>query len=406
MSAPRDAADAPGWGFIALLGVASGLSTFGMTSVVPALPPLARAFETDLAAVQWVVSAYLLGLGLFQPLQGLLCDRFGRRPVLLGGFTLFLFASLLGGLAQSVGALVAARFLQAMGASVATVVTRAVVTDRYAPEPAAVALSFITAVMGVAPVIAPTLGGFATALAGWRGIFWLHAIVAGMVLALLAVQLRESRPAATAAMSVAALLRGARVLVADRSFLGQTLVYAALSAAGFVFITAGAALFESLFGMASRDFGLLWSGLAISYVGAAALAGRASRRLGAARAERLGMALTPVAAVLFAVAASLPDQQLAPYLVALLLLMVANGFVSPIALSRAVASHPTLAGIAAGLSSAIAMLLCMVSAVATGLIYDGTAHGLAVQMGVICVIGLLALLMAERAGRATGRTTR
>lgn len=401
MSAPRDHDRAPGWGFIALLGAASGLSTFGMTSVVPALPPLARAFGTDLAAVQWVVSAYLLGLGLFQPVQGLLCDRFGRRPVMLGGFSLFLLASLLGVLAQSVGALVAARFLQAAGASVATVVTRAVVTDRCAPEAAAVALSFITAVMGVAPVIAPTLGGLAADLLGWRGIFWLHAAVAGVVLALLLLQLRESRPASTAAMPVAELLRGARVLAGDRAFVGQTLVYAALSAAGFVFITAGAALFESLFGMASGDFGLLWSGLAVSYVAAAALAGRASRRFGAARAERVGMALTPFAAVIFAVAASSPVQQLAPYVAALLLLMVANGFVSPIALSRAVAGHPSLAGIAAGLSSAVAMLLCMVSAVVTGLVYDGTAHGLAVQMAVICVIGLLALQMAERAGRRT-----
>ncbi len=395
---PRSGAE-PGRGFIALLGATSGLSAFGMASVVPALPPLSRALDADLAAAQWIVSAYLLGLAVFQPLQGLLCDRFGRRPVLIGGIGLFLAASLLGGLAQSLDSLVAARFLQAMGVSVATVVTRAVVTDRYAPEPAAVALSFITAVMGVAPVIAPVVGGYATDLFGWRGIFWMHAAVAALLVVMLSLRLRESRPAATRALTFRDLLRGARVLVADRRFLGQTLVYAALSAAGFVFITAGAALFESLFGMSSRDFGLLWSTLAIAYVSGAALAGRLSGRLGAARAERLGMACALAGALAFAVAAFLPDPDPLPFVLALLLLMAANGFVSPIALTRAVAGHPSLAGVASGLSSAIAMLLSMVSTVATGLLYDGTAHGLAVQMAIVCVVGWMALGMAERAGR-------
>lgn len=394
-SAPVE--DKPRWGFILLLGAASGLSAFGMASVVPALPPLSRALQVDLSAVQWVVSAYLLGLALFQPVQGLLCDRFGRRPVLLGGVGLFLLASLAAGMAQTLAALVAARFLQAMGVSVATVVTRAVITDRHSPEAAAVALSFITAVMGVAPVIAPVVGGYATELHGWRGIFWLHAAVALLLLTLLASQLRESRPAATGSMTAGDLLRGARVLLADRVFLGQTLVYAALSAAGFVFITAGAALFESLFGMSSRDFGLLWSTLAISYVTGAALAGQLSRRLGTSRAQRLGMACTVVAAAAFGVASFLPEPRLAPFAGALLLLMFANGFVSPLALSRAVASHPTLAGIASGFSSAIAMLLSMVSAVMAGALYDGTAHGLAVQMAAVGVLGWMALGMAERA---------
>ena len=202
------ASSRPGWGFIILLGIASGLSAFGMASVVPALPTLSRALQADWSSVQFIVSAYLLGLGLFQPVQGLLCDRFGRRPVLLGGFTLFLAASLLASLATSLLQLVLARFLQAVGVSVATVVTRAIVRDSFEPEPAAVALSFITAVMGVAPVIAPVFGGLATEAVGWRGIFWLHAAMALLVVALLARVLRETRPADTESMTARELLAG------------------------------------------------------------------------------------------------------------------------------------------------------------------------------------------------------
>lgn len=136
-SGSTPAATKPRWGFIGLLGAASGLSAFGMASVVPILPSLERALGSDYASLQFVVSAYLLGLGLFQPVQGVLCDRFGRRPVLLCGFAVFAVASLLASLAPSLALLVPARFLQAMGVSVATVVSRAIVRDSYAPEPAA-----------------------------------------------------------------------------------------------------------------------------------------------------------------------------------------------------------------------------------------------------------------------------
>lgn len=211
-----------------------------MASVVPALPLLSRELHSDYAAVQFVVSAYLLGLGLFQPIQGLLCDRFGRRPVLLAGFTLFFVASLLASTATELWMLVIARFLQAMGVSVATVVTRAIVRDSFEPGPAATALSFITAVMGVAPVLAPFIGGLASDAVGWRGIFWLHATVALCVLLLLVSQLRETRPAGTVAMTFGNLLQGARVLVRQRGFLGHSLTYSAVSAGGFIFITIGA----------------------------------------------------------------------------------------------------------------------------------------------------------------------
>lgn len=399
MSRPRPSApdDRPRWGLILLLGLTSGLSAFGMASIVPALPKLARALSADYGAVQWVISAYLLGLGLFQPLQGLLADRFGRRPVLLGGFALFAAASVLAALAGSLGALVLARFLQAMGVSVATVVTRAIVNDSFGSEAAAVALSFITAVMGVAPILAPFVGGIAADHIGWRGIFWVHAGIAVLLLALLTARLRESRPEGSGGMTFGDLLRGARLLLADRGFLGHTGVYSALSAAGFVFITIGAALFERLFGMSGADFGLMWSGLAFAYVTGATSAGALARRLGAPRTRRLGMLCAVAAAAAFTVAAFLAEPRMALFDASLALLMFANGLVSPLALAAAVRRRPDLAGAGSGLSSSLAMLASMVSAILTGALYDGTARACALLMTAVCVLGWSALRMAENA---------
>jgi len=368
-----------------------------MASVVPALPLLSRELQADFSTVQFVVSSYLLGLGLFQPIQGLLCDRFGRRPVLLAGFGLFLVASLVASLATHIAMLVAARFLQAMGVSVATVVTRAIVRDSFEPGPAATALSFITAVMGVAPVVAPFVGGLASDALGWRGIFWLHAAVAACVWLLLATQLRETRPAGTRAMTVGELLRGASVLLRQRSFLGHTLTYSAVSAAGFIFITVGADLYGRLFGLASSQFGALWSGLAVSYVVGAMSAGYLSRRLGSRRTTQAGIGCNFLATGLFAVAAFALVPNLWLFSGSLGLLMVANGVISPLALAGAVDDHPALAGVAAGLSSAVAMLLSMVSAIATGVLYDGTAQPCALLMIVACLLAWQAARMARRA---------
>lgn len=389
-----------GWGFIILLGLASGLSAFGMASVVPALPLLSRALSAEYASLQFVVSAYLLGLAIFQPLQGLLSDRFGRRPVLIAGFALFLLASLLASVAQNLAALVLARFLQAMGVSVATVVTRAIVRDSLAPGPAATALSFITAVMGVAPVLAPFVGGLASEAFGWRGIFGLHAALALSLLLLLSLRLRETRPTDVTPMSVKQLMAGGRTLLGERLFMGHSLCYSFVSASGFVFITIGAALYERLYNMSSADFGLMWSGLAVSYILGATTAGSLARSRGPAKTQQLGMACNVLATALFLIAAFSSQPALWLFSGSLGLLMFANGVISPIVLTGAVADYPDLAGVASGLSSSLAMLVSMFSAIITGMVYDGTARGCAVLMSAACLASWYAMRIALQARAA------
>lgn len=367
-----------------------------MASVVPALPLLSRSLDADYASLQFVISAYLFGLALFQPLQGLLSDRYGRRPVLIGGFTLFLCASVLATLADSLTALVIARFLQAMGVSVATVVTRAIVRDAFEPGPAATALSFITAVMGVAPVLAPLVGGIASEWLGWRGIFGLHVLLAFALLLLLLLRLKESRPVDIVPMSLMQLIAGGKTLLGKPRFMGHSLCYSFVSASGFIFITIGAALYEKLYRMSSADFGLLWSGLAVSYVLGAATAGTFSRTRGAAKTQRMGMFCNVLATSLFVIAAFSSAPSLWLFSGSLGLLMFANGVISPIALTGAVADYPELAGVASGLSSSLAMLVSMISAIVTGWVYAGAAAEPAVLMALSCLGSWYAMRMALR----------
>lgn len=386
----------PRWALIALLGAISGLSAFGMASVIPSLPLLGVALATDAAGLQFLVSAYLLGLGLFQPVQGVLCDRFGRRPVLLGGFLLFTIASMAAVLASSIAVLAIARFVQAMGVSVATVVTRAIVRDTHGPEDGAVALSFITAVMGIAPIIAPLAGGFVATEWGWRAVFWLHAAIASALLAGMLVMLRESRPAATKAMTVAQLVGGSKLLLRDPVFMSFTLAYSSISAGSFAFITVGAALFDGLFGMTPAAFGTLWAGLALAYLCGAAAAGTLARRFSNRSIIRRGLLLNLLAASFMLAGALLWRPLLPVFMTALALQMAANGLVSPLCLAGCVSERPDLAGVAAGLSSSLAMLTATIFAALSGVLFDGTALTVAVLVGTCAIAAFLSARPALR----------
>ena len=380
--------------FIALLGLCSGLSAFGMASVVPALPALSRMLHASYGSIQFLVSGYLLGLALFQPLQGMLCDRFGRRPVLLLGFSIFAIASVAASLAASLPLLVLARFLQALGASVATVVSRAMVRDTHAPERAAVALSFISAVMGIAPILAPIAGGLVLDGFGWRGIFVMHSGMALILLLWMSFSLRETRPAMLLPPSVRQLLAGFAVLVRDPRFMGNTLTYGFVSGAMFSFITVGAEIFHINFGIGATKFALVWALLSFANMAGAAVAGTLARRIGTRRVMQFGMRLNIFSGALFLSVCLWPTPYLWAYLAALALQIASNGLVSPLALAGAVSDHPSLAGIASGLSSALAMLVSMFSAVAAGVFFSGSALSCAVQMLLGCICASVAVRFA------------
>ncbi len=373
------------------MGLIAGLSAFGMASVVPSLPALARAFGRPLGDVQFVVSIYLLGLGIFQPFQGMLSDRFGRRPVLLAGFATFLLGSIGAALAPSLLVLVLCRLLQAAGVSVATVITRAIIRDTYEPHEAAITMAFTSAVMGLAPIMAPLLGGVVIEYFDWHGLFVLHALIALGLWIWIAVALRESRPADTPVSNLRDFLRNARLLWGDARFVGHSMTYAFMSAASFVFVTVGATLFNRLFGIPPARFGVIWAMLAFAYMVGSYLAARLVRRWGSAPTLLAGVRLNLASGLLFLAVAGWRDAPLAAYCVVLAGNTLSFGMASPLSLAGAVADRPEIAGVASGLSSSTAMLVATVFAFLSGNLFDGTALSVAWLMPVTCVGAYIAV---------------
>ncbi|MEM1413076.1 MAG: multidrug effflux MFS transporter [Pseudomonadota bacterium] len=373
---------------VLLLGAASGLSPFGVTITVPLLLVIAVDFGASSGQVQFLISAYLFGLATAQPFNGYLCDRFGRRPVLLAGFALFILASLVATQAEHLETLIVLRYLQAVGVSVGTVASRAVVRDTNDARGATEALAYIAAAMGFAPILAPIAGGWLGSVGGWQSVFYATAILGALIWAWIYFALPETLHSDQERPRLTAWFKNYRQLLATPAFLGYTLIFGFVQGCFFAFLAVGAAVFERQLGIGEAKFGLWWGLMAITYVIGAMVSGRLFRTLnlvrvmdGSALLVLLGGVLAPALVILFGV--SMPT-----ILIPLGVIMVAAGTTTPGALAGAVNLFPQMAGTASGLSSSVGIVLGGVFTVLGGMVYDD------IYQPVAWLIALSALLTA------------
>src|SRR5690554_389353 len=163
-----------------ILGALAGLGPLSIDMYLPGFPSIAQALGTDVAGVQLTLATYLAGLTIGQVVYGPLSDRIGRRAPLLGGLALYTVASLLCAFAPSLPLLAAGRFLQALGGCAGMVISRAVVRDHLNERDSAQMYSSLMLVMGVAPILAPIIGGQVLVAGGWRALFWVLALVSSL----------------------------------------------------------------------------------------------------------------------------------------------------------------------------------------------------------------------------------
>ena len=170
----------PGW--LLLMGALTAIGPVSIDMYLPAFPSIAEGLNATHSQVERTLAIYLIGMSLAQLVYGPLADRFGRKPPLYGALTLYILASAGCAFAPNIEVLTACRLFQAMGGAAGMVISRAVVRDHYGTQDAARALSMLMLIMGVAPILAPIIGGQILALTGWRGIFVLITVSAIILL--------------------------------------------------------------------------------------------------------------------------------------------------------------------------------------------------------------------------------
>ena len=261
----------------ALIVAITACGTLGMHLIIPALPDTARALGVSAGAIQLTITLYLIGLAIGQLLYGPISDRFGRRPVLLGGLALFTLAGIATAAAPTAWTLVVARILQSIGACAGLVLGRAIVRDSAAPDRAAAQLAMLTMVMSMAPAIAPVLGGYATAWIGWRAAFALLAIIGAVTLVLAVLLLPETNRVQSGTR--ASMLIGSLRLFRSRAFCGYVLGGAFTTTSFYAFMAASPFILIDLLHQPTERVGLYYLLLMAGVAAGSFLANRVAGRI-------------------------------------------------------------------------------------------------------------------------------
>jgi MFS transporter, DHA1 family, multidrug resistance protein len=338
------------WRLLALLMAMTAIGPATLNIVVPALPSLVTRLASDAATVQLTLSLYLLSLAAAQLLLGPLSDRFGRRPVILAGLTLNVLASFAAIAASSIGALIMARILQAIGASGGIVICRAIIRDLYERDRAAAMIGLVTTAMVIAPMVAPLIGGLLDTAFGWEAIFLAIAVMSAGVLVWAALVLPETRPAG-AAQTPGLLLRDWRALLARPRFHGYVLCGAFGSAPFFTFLGGGPHVVVSMMGRSSAEYGLWFAVVSLGYMSGNFTVARLSQRFGVDAMIVAGIVFELIGAVVTALLVA-THWQAGPAVIFLpqLVISYGNGLLLANAIAGAVSIRPQAAGSASGMA--------------------------------------------------------
>ncbi|CAM3651204.1 multidrug effflux MFS transporter [Litorimonas haliclonae] len=357
------------WGFILFMSVMCSLSPFAMSFPVPAFPAIGLEFLKPVADIQLMISVFLVGLGVAQPIHGVLADRYGRRPVLLFGFAIFFLASAASFLTTSWTALVLCRFLQAVGVSAGTVTSRAIVNDLQPREEAAISLSYISIAMGLGPILAPVFGGVLDTTFGWRSIFAGCAFAGAVILFLAIWSLPETRPANKEPRN---LLRDYNRLFRSPEFIGYTLIFGFGQGIFFAFLPFAPDYFENILNQNTGVFISAWIGLSLSFMAGSLLGTRLTGFLGMRRTLFVASLWLFIALAAMVGSLSLFGGGVLALIIPLMLAMLGTGLLCPLALAGSISFDPKLAATAAGTSSALGLVTGGLFSVISGVIYDGT----------------------------------
>jgi DHA1 family bicyclomycin/chloramphenicol resistance-like MFS transporter len=372
--------------FTILLGALSALPPLSIDVSLPTLPTVAGALGATASDVQGTLSAFLTGFALGQLVHGPAADRFGRRPVLLGGLALYVAAGIACTAAGSIAVLVAMRFFQGLGACAGIIVARAMVRDRFEGVDAAAKQSVLSSVSTLAMLGAPIVGGVVLSLGGWRAVYGVLP-AAGLVLLAAASALGETRPDY---LPVRRFGAGYARVLGEPRVLGHVAVNALLFGGMFAYISGSPLVLLGAFGVTPRGFGFFFAITAIAALAGAQTNRALVRRVPPATLTTAALGLAACAVIVLGVAAA-KAPSLAIVVGAMAAYTFACAIVFPNGVAAAMAPLPDVAGAAAAVIGFTQFAVGAASAALIGAFRPGTVVGMA---AVIAAFAAAALLVA------------
>ena len=392
---------------VKLLLILGALSTFGPLSLdmyLPALPELAHSFHTPQSNVQLTLTSCLIGLAVGQLVAGPMSDAWGRKKPLLIGLGAYVITSLFCALAPEVYSLTAVRFLQGFAGAAGLVISRAMVRDLYEGDALTKFFSTLMLVNGLAPILAPVLGGQLTRFMSWRGVFVVLALIGAALVAATLLGLKETLPPenrGSGGGGLPATLRTFRVLACDRRFMGYILSGGFAFAAMFAYISGSPFVLEDIHGLSKQEFSYAFGTNALGIMIAGQLGGRLVGRLSPSRLLAAGLALSFGGSTILLAATAVFGGNLAGTLLGLFFMVSSIGLIMPQVTSLALSGYaPAVAGAASAMIGTGQFLLGAVFAPLVGLGSKSSGLPMAVVIFVLSGVAVLMRVLLVRAPRA------
>jgi DHA1 family bicyclomycin/chloramphenicol resistance-like MFS transporter len=363
-----------------------------MDMYFPALPTMTHALRVSESELQLTLTTFLIGIALGQVVTGSLSDVYGRKRPLLVGVGCYVLAGLACAAADSIAVLTVARFVQGCCASAGVAIARAIVKDIYAGKALASAYARLFLVLGMAPVLAPSIGALVLRVTSWRGIFVVLALFGLVLVAAGAFRLPETLPAERRRSSgFATMFRSFRVLVRDRHFLGYAATLGFAQATLVVTLAGAPFVIQDHFGLSPQLYGLIFLAAALAMVLMMTLNGRLLRRFSERRLLLVGCSCAALGGLGVVASSRLGLWAFVPCFMAL---FGAWGFVPANAVALGMRGHGEIAGAAAALVG-----LCQYGVGGSAAPLAGVAGGTAwLGVTIACLATAAALLAAFTIG--------
>lgn len=381
-----------------VLGAITAFAPMSIDMYLPAFPAMQRHFATDAGQVQLTLSVFLLGLSLGQLFYGPLADRYGRKKPLYAGIALYTVASVGIALSGSIDSLILLRFAQALGGCAGMVIARAVVRDLFDEIGSARMYAQLMLVMGLAPILAPIIGGQLLLIADWHVIFWVLAGFGAACLTGVALALPESLPAERrGAGGLGAALRNYGLLLRSPAFLAYAMTGGFIQAGMFAYITGSPFVFIELYQVPAQHYGYLFGLNAMGLIAASQVNHRLLARRSGRQVLNVAVPVIAASALVLAATAATGFGGLWGIIVPLFVCIAGYGFVAPNATAAAMASQGRIAGSASALMGVLQFGTGAVSGTIVGLLNDGTARPMGFTIAALyCCAALLRFFVLPR----------
>lgn len=375
------------------------MNPISVNIIVPALTDIAASLGTDFATVQLTLTAYLFATAFSQLILGPLSDKYGRRPTLLVGIVLYVFASILCLAATSIWIVIFGRILQGFGAAAGFALGRAIVRDLYEREKAASMLGYITMGFSVAPMVAPLIGGLISDNFGWRLVFAFMAAFSLLLLVFVWLALPETRKPMPEGEKRTGFIESFRILAQIPAFWAFTLNLAFGVAIFFTFLGGTPFVAITLFGMTGTEYGLYFAFVPVGFFLGNWLTAGLAIRLGIIPMIIAGNILGVIAGIASLVLLGAGWQNHFALFAPMYLVGLSNGMAMANGMAGAVSVRPDLAGAASGITGSFQMGCGAIATVIVGFLLTQTQSPMPVPicMTIFAVLALVTGLWARTA---------